>query len=91
MEHSSRNGRVLAESGEQAADLGFTYRMRKSGEVDVLRRGRVAVTLRGALAAEFLAEAGAGFAAMQQAMARLTGNYKRGNERLASKHPRNRR
>ncbi len=91
MEPSSRNGRGLTDSGDQAADLGFAYRVRKSGEVDVLRRGRVAVTLRGALAAEFLAEAGTDFAAMQQAMARLTGNYKRGNERLASKHPRNRR
>jgi hypothetical protein len=91
MEPSSSNAPSLAESGGQAADLGFTWRVRKSGEVDVLRRGRVAVTLRGALAAEFLAEAGAGSAAAQQAMARLTGNYKRGNERLASKHPRNRR
>jgi len=28
---------------------------------------------------------------MQQSMARLTGNYKHGNERTASTHPRNRR
>ncbi len=31
------------------------------------------------------------FAEQQQAMARLTGNYKRGNERTAKNHPRNRR
>ena len=41
---------------------------------------------------EFLAEAEDGSESdLQQTMARLTGNYKRGNERLASQHPRNRR
>jgi hypothetical protein len=30
-------------------------------------------------------------ATAQQVMARLTGNYKRGNERKAAEHPRNRR
>jgi hypothetical protein len=91
MAPSADNSRSLAASREQDADLGFTYRVSKRGEVEVLQRGRVAVTLRGARAAEFLAGAGAGFAELQQAMARLTGNYKRGNERLAGNHPRNRR
>lgn len=73
------------------ADLGFTYRRRKNGEVELLHDGRLASTLRGGDAAGFLGDveriddAGA-----QQLMARLTGNYIRGNERRASQHPRNR-
>lgn len=72
-------------------DLGFTYRVRKSGDIEICHRGRLAATLRGTAAADFLAEAESGFAAGQQAMARLTGNYKHGNERVARQHPRNRR
>lgn len=73
-------------------DLGFAYRARKSGEVEILHHGRLASTLRGADARDFLTEAEASdFAGGQQLMARLTGNYKRGNERTASRHPRNRR
>ncbi len=72
-------------------DLGFTYQTRKGGEVQVLHRGRLAATLRGAQAVAFLEEVefGSGSDA-QQLMARITGNYKRGNERTASHHPRNR-
>jgi hypothetical protein len=73
-------------------DLGFTYRTRKNGDIEVLHHGRVASTLRGTDAMDFLAEVESGEeAAAQQLMARVTGNYKRGNERLASQHPRNRR
>jgi hypothetical protein len=73
-------------------DLGFSYRARKSGEVELLRHGKAVTTLRGDAAADFLSEvAGASEEEAQQLMARLTGNYKRGNERLASQHPRNRR
>jgi len=72
-------------------DLGFTYRTRKDGEVEILHRGRRATTLRGAAARDFLAAAAGGDGPqLQQAMARLTGNYKRGNERTAAAHPRNR-
>ncbi|MGA3058483.1 MAG: hypothetical protein ABSE70_10695 [Candidatus Limnocylindrales bacterium] len=72
-------------------DLGFTYRLRKNGEVEVLHYGRRASCLRGADAADFLAEVETGTESdAQHLMARLTGNYKRGNERLASQHPRNR-
>jgi hypothetical protein len=75
-----------------AGDLGFTFRMKKSGEVEVLHRGKLASTLRGTDALDFIAEVESGeFAEGQQLMARLTGNYKRGNERAASHHPRNRR
>ncbi len=73
-------------------DLGFTYRSRKTGEVHVFHRGTLAATLRGSEAAEFLAEmANCGYSDAQQLMARLTGNYKHGNERAATSHPRNRR
>ena len=72
-------------------DLGFTFRARKNGEVEILHRGRRATTLRGTVARDFLATAAAGDEAeLQQVMARLTGNFKRGNERTAAGHPRNR-
>ena len=73
-------------------DLGFTYRQRKGGIVEVLHRGRLASTLRGADAIDFITEAESSDPSeAQQLMARVTGNYKHGNERLASNHPRNRR
>lgn len=67
---------------------GFAYRRRDDGSVVVTHRGKHASTLRGARAAEFLAEVDGGDA--QLVMARWTGNYKRGNERNARQHPRNR-
>lgn len=76
----------------QARSLGFTYRARKAGQVEVLHHGRLASTLRGEEAEAFLAEVDVGTEHdAQQLMARITGNYKRGNERMASRHPRNRR
>ncbi len=73
-------------------DPGFTFRSRKGGSVEVLHQGRLAATLRGSAAQEFLLEvAGCEYSDAQQLMARLTGNYKRGNERAASNHHRNRR
>ena len=81
-----------AEFPAEPSDLGFTYRSRKNGDVEILHRGRVATTLRGHDAENFSAEApDPASAEAQQLMARLTGNYKRGNERLASQHARNRR
>jgi hypothetical protein len=73
-------------------DLGFTYRIRKNGEVEIFHRGRLASTLRGNDAEDFKQEAGEeGTVEAQQLMARVTGNYKHGNERKAAEHPRNRR
>jgi hypothetical protein len=77
-------------SANSETDLGFTYRVRKNGEVQVLHQRKLAATLRGSSAAEFLAElTECGFSEAQQLMARITGNYNHGNERLASSHPRN--
>ena len=73
------------------SSLGFSYRVSKSGEVQVLRNGAIAATLRGTEAVAFLAKVGrASETTAQQLMARLTGNYKRGNERTATSHLRNR-
>ncbi|MEX3017813.1 hypothetical protein [Gymnodinialimonas hymeniacidonis] len=72
------------------SDLGFTWRTHKSGELQIFHRGKLATTLRGAKASDFLDLAASGdTGAAQQEAARLTGNYKRGNERLAKGHPRN--
>lgn len=82
----------MTDRDAKSEELGFSYRSRRNGAVEVLHHGRVASTLRGADAKDFLAEVQAGEEAdAQQLMARVTGNYKRGNERLASQHPRNRR
>lgn len=73
-------------------DLGFTYTARKSGDVQIHHNGQLAATLRGAKAVDFLREMKhCDHTSAQHVMARLTGNYKRGNERKASDHPRNRR
>jgi hypothetical protein len=71
---------------------GFAFRRMKNGDVQVTHHGRPASTLRGRDAAAFLAEMdGADAESQQHAMARLTGNYRRGNERKASEHVRNQR
>jgi hypothetical protein len=70
----------------------FTYRSRKDGSAVIFHHGRTAATLRGQDAEAFIREAtDTASPDAQHLMARLTGNYKRGNERLASQHPRNRR
>jgi hypothetical protein len=75
----------------KSATLGFEYQILKNGEVEIMRFGHRITTLRGMKAQEFLADLGeSGEAEIQQEMARLTGNYKRGNERTAANHPRNR-
>ena len=62
---------------------GFAYTVR-GGDVAITHRGRVATTLRGRRAERFIAEVEDGDA--QQLMARITGNYKRGNEPTAKQH-----
>lgn len=72
----------------ERSDLGFSYQVRKSGEVVISRDGRPVTSLRGAAAQRFLADVTR--ADPQQVMARRTGNYRRGNEGQAARHPRNR-
>lgn len=72
-------------------DLGFRYTYRKSGEVIISHNGKQAALLRHDKARAFLDDMnGRDMAGQQQEMARLTGNYRRGNERQARSHPRNR-
>ena len=66
---------------------GFTYEQRPDGTVLVTHQDRKAAVLRGDRATRFLAEVEV--ADPQLVMARWTGNYKRGNERTAKRHPRN--
>jgi len=73
-------------------DLGFTFRVSKQGGVSVHRQGGLVATLQGDRAQEFLAKIERlEPAARQRLMARVTGNYRRGNERTAGSHPRNQR
>lgn len=65
---------------------GFAFSSR-GDEVRITHHGRPATTLRGRAAVEFLDEVGRGDD--QLLMARVTGNYRRGNERVARAHPRN--
>jgi hypothetical protein len=68
------------------APSGFTYAVRGE-DVVITHRGTVATTLRGRRAAEFLTQVQS--QDPQLLMARVTGNYRRGNERAARRHPRN--
>lgn len=63
----------------------FSYRTSKAGDVFVAHRGRDVTTLRGRAASRFLSRiARMDDAGTQGEMARVTGNFKRGNERRAS-------
>ncbi len=58
---------------------GFSYSKHKNGVVVITHHGRRAAVLRGASATKFLARVDT--ENEQELMARVTGNYKRGNER----------
>jgi hypothetical protein len=58
---------------------GFSCKQRKSGDVVISHHGRVATILRGQKARSFLTKLVG--SDEQEVMARVTGNYKRGNER----------
>jgi hypothetical protein len=57
--------------------------------VVITHHGRRATVLRGSAATRFLADVD-DEADDQELMARVTGNYRHGNERTAKEHPRNR-
>jgi hypothetical protein len=62
----------------------FSYRAHKDGTVRIAFRGKVVTTLAGKEATRFLARVdGADEEQAQLAMAKATGNFKRGNERRA--------
>lgn len=66
---------------------GFAYELRGE-DVVITHHGKRATVLRGVRAEEFLSDVDGGDP--QLLMARVTGNYRRGNERMAKQHPRNR-
>lgn len=82
----------FGDSAMTSSELGFDFRVRKSGVVEITHHGRLAATLRGNTAQDFIAEVESldDEDEQQQLMARMTGNDKRGNERTAGEHPRNR-
>ena len=59
-------------------DLGYAYTERKSGEIVITRSGKTVTILRGPTAKRF--KDSLERVDPQEAMARITGNYKRGNE-----------
>jgi hypothetical protein len=59
----------------------FDHRITKDGTLLVSRGGRLILTLSGARAARVISRLGHGEEADQQVLARITGNYRRGNER----------
>ena len=65
---------------------GFEWTQRKNGDVVVTHHGRVAAILRGRTAVKFLSEVTRGDP--QEIMARVTGNYRRGNERMTRRRSR---
>ncbi len=72
-------------------DLGFTFKKNKKVEIAIFHHGRKATTLRKNKAIDFIDSIHSlSIEDQQQLMARLTGNYKRNNERQGQKHPRNR-
>jgi hypothetical protein len=73
-------GRVAA--SDPLSDEPFSYVTRADGTVVIRYRQAPVTLLRGKAAARFASRmADADAAAAQQAMARATGNFKRGNER----------
>jgi hypothetical protein len=72
--------------------VGFSWTATAAGELRVLHHGRPAATLRGRAARELQARLkDLDEQARQQLLARVTGQYRRGNEGEAARHPRNRR
>lgn len=82
---------IVVSAGEDDPDMpdqpnGFDYEL-IGDDVVIRHHGRRATTLRGTAAVQFMVDVRAGDP--QQLMARVTGNYRHGNERTARNHPRN--
>ncbi|GMA22416.1 hypothetical protein GCM10025864_01750 [Luteimicrobium album] len=59
----------------------FDYEVTKAGTVRIFRGGREVVTVAGRAAERLVERLGVADATDQQLLARVTGNYRRGNER----------
>ena len=72
-------------------DQPFTYAVRKDGSLDISHDSKSVMVVTGADAARLTRKlAGASAEQVQMALAKITGNFKRGNERIAANHLRNR-
>ncbi len=70
------------------ADQPFSYRLSKDGKVFIDYEGKHVFTLSGNKAQKFIAELDdMGETEIQLTLAKVTGNFKRGNEKLSSKTP----
>lgn len=68
------------------ADEPFSYQASKDGKVLLYYQGKLVRTLNGEKAARFLVQVvDAGDTEAQLIMAKITGNFKRGNEKLSAK------
>lgn len=70
-------------------DLGFTNKETKAGDVIIYHHKKQAAILRNVRAWKMLIDIQSSSFQQQQLLARLTGHYKRGNEKKAKSHPRN--
>lgn len=76
--------------GARLDEQPFTYTVRKDGSVAITHGGRTVSVIAGKDAARLLARLDqAGPQDIQLALAKITGNFKRGNERAAGRHQRN--
>ncbi len=77
--------------GARLDEQPFAYTERKDGSVAVMHGGRTVSVIAGKDAARLLAKlSNASPQDVQLALAKITGNFKRGNERAAGSHSRNR-
>lgn len=63
----------------------FDYRITQSGMLIIARNGRTVMELGGKKASALIPKLGASDESDQQLLARVTGNYRRGNERQVNK------
>lgn len=78
-------GITAIELASAHTNLGIPHRRAAKVSVHIPRDGREGAVLRAKAAGDFLARAeGASAEAVQQPCARVTGNYERGNESVAS-------
>ncbi len=63
----------------------FSYRITAAGQVLISRGGRMVITVAGPRAAKLIADLAGRPDEEQLLLARVTGNYRRGNERRAKR------
>lgn len=72
---------------ERLKEEPFSYQIMKNQSVVISYNHKVIKTIRGKEAAKFINKIAVEDADIQLLLARMTGNFKRGNERLSKGHP----